>query len=406
MKQKVVVYSVHLLSLLVLIKLVSLSLNYFLQTRNSLEKLNLAIKIAPGEARNYFYIGLLKHYSIPERDITEAISYYREALKRLPLYPNAWYALANAYQETGELDDALKAIKSYSLLNPKNPEVLWRTGLFYLISGADINRANHYFRQYIQLVPHYQTKVYELYHQLGIPNEFIIKNLISGHSELYNTYLLYLVRENRLKDALKSLNIVNHSLLKENTKLRLCDFFIQKGEYREALLLWGEISSETERSLITNGGFENNIRNGCFGWRVGRAKGVEIYLDKIHFLDGTRSLSVSFGGENVGITIIRQIVPVEPDTEYTLKANIKTEGITTTNGVFLELRGYRCKGLYSRSDVFTGTNPWTPVSIKFTVPEECYTIQVAFKRERSFKFNNRIKGKAWIDRVELIKTGD
>jgi|Deesub1362B_J571_1020462.scaffolds.fasta_scaffold00010_130 tetratricopeptide (TPR) repeat protein len=404
MKQRIVIYSIHILSFLVLVNLLSIFFNSLFQEKYNLKKLNIAANIAPAEASSYFYIGLQKHYNLSEKNILGAIDYYKKAIDRMPLDPNVWYALANAYYETGEIDNAFRAIENYALLRPKNPEVLWRAGVFYLINGADLSKANYYFRQYIQLASHYQTKVYELYNHVGIPNEYIIKNLISGQPRLYNAYLLYLIREKRLKDTLEFWDMVDHSLLQEDTKLRLCDFFIYQGKKREALLLWRQMYPET--SLITNGGFESRLRNGCFGWRVGHAKGIEVKLDNTYSLEGRHSLGVSFGGKNVGVSMVRQFVPVQPGKGYILNAYIRTEGLTTTNGVFLEIRGYRCKGLHKRSDVFTGTNPWTLVNIGFTVPEDCNMINVAFKRERSFKFNNRIKGKAWIDRVELIETGD
>jgi hypothetical protein len=51
--------------------------------------------------------------------------------------------------------------------------------------------------------------------------------------------------------------------------------------------------------------------------------------------------------------------------------------------------------------MLTGTNDWTPVKLDFTVPQPVRTLQVSVIRQKSWKFDSKISGRAWIDDVSV-----
>jgi len=86
-------------------------------------------------------------------------------------------------------------------------------------------------------------------------------------------------------------------------------------------------------------------------------------------MTGKRSLGVLFDGKhNPDIAFASQVVRVLPNGQYTLRAQIKTDGLTTANGVFLQVSGHNCTGPDRRSDMVTGTSFWKEVTIEFEAP--------------------------------------
>ena len=190
------------------------------------------------------------------------------------------------------------------------------------------------------------------------------------------------------------------------------DFLLQKDMIAEAVKVWDEyvkrfniVEAQTsEQNLLWNGGFQLPLEEGGFDWRKGKAAGVRVFIDKDVKLGGDGSLSAMFDGrENPDIRLVQQIVPVSENTEYLLSGFIKTNNLTTKNGIFLEAFPYRCDTFYARTEAVTGTSFWKRVDTSFATPASCRTIVVAVRRETSQKLDNRIGGDVWIDSLVLAQ---
>ena len=413
--KKTFIVLVHLVSLLVLIRLVAVAYNDIILKKKTLQNLSLAIKIIPDDAGNYYDLGLVRQYDLFNRDLNRAIEFYGTALRKNPLFSRALIGLANAYQAAGRKRDAFLAVDSYRKLTPNNTDSLWRVAVFYLVNSDRVDKAMEYFEKLIEMDPGLQTRVYDVCYQMKLSNKYIMNHLLKDKAGLYPSYLGYLISHGKLDDAMEFYNNVSHKLIYEKSGMKLCNFLIKNKRYDDAFSVWEEMIGKlrnryySEGSLLSNGGFESDITNGCFGWVVGKARGVKIYEDHSLHLEGRRSLGISFSGEyNVDLDVIRQLVLLAPENSYLLKAYVKTDGLTTTNGLFFEARGYDCNKIYARSDVITGTNSWgSPVSLRFSVPPDCGVVKISLRRQKSRKFNNKIKGNAWVDGLQLIrlKTG-
>jgi len=51
----------------------------------------------------------------------------------------------------------------------------------------------------------------------------------------------------------------------------------------------------------------------------------------------------------------------------------------------------------------TGTHAWTPVDLDFTLPGPVRLLRIEVVRQPSAKFDNKIRGYAWIDSVSLVR---
>ncbi len=88
---------------------------------------------------------------------------------------------------------------------------------------------------------------------------------------------------------------------------------------------------------------------------------------------------------------------IKPGVQYLLEAYIKTENLTTNNGIFLEAYQDWSDVLGSTARL-TGTNDWTYVSRVIT--PRSYSTKINF-RFRRFSGGGAISGTAWVDHIKV-----
>jgi tetratricopeptide (TPR) repeat protein len=393
---------------LLLIPLVRQTAGWYFFTRATEPGL---LSAARYDSRNDTYpylLGRLHLTSIQEPAPEKAISYYRRSISLNPLQSGAWTELSRASRMSGRQKEAEQALDRAVKLSPANPELLWDAGTFWLMNGMT-DKAFNAFRRYLLIEPDYQTMVYDLSWKVQPDNAFILTNLVPETYTYRSTYLGYLISAKKPDEAQEVWKTLGQDSLRKEDFIAYVNFLISSGLYDRADAVWKEITVKIDdrtkdeaSSLVWNNGFENEILNGGFDWRIAEAEGVSVFLDESVHMTGRRSLGVVFDGKhNPHIAFASQVIRVTPGASYLLKGSIKTEGLTTANGVFLQVIGNNCAGLDKRSDTMTGTSFWREVSIDFEAPASCGTVVVAARRERSPKLDNKIEGTAWIDGITL-----
>lgn len=346
-------------------------------------------------------------------DLRSALSHYQESLRRNPIESRTWLAAARAYRDMGMAKDAAFALTRTVDLEKNNPLIIWEAGVFFLTEN-NLASASELFRRYLTMVPAEQENVYALYHMMGVDVSHILDGLLPRDVKFYSRYLTFLISNRLLTEGIETWAKLKALSPGKEDYLKFCDFLIAEGELVQAEGLWNDLTKRFKivpvepdspgDSLIWNGGFELEILDGGFDWKVGRAEGMRVFKDRDIRKTGDVSLSVNFDGkQNPDVRVLRQVVPVEPGVPYRVAAFIKTDNITTTNGIFLEVTGHRCGPFLKKSDSLGGTNLWTRVMLDFTAPGACKAVTVAVRRERSPKFDNKISGDAWIDSLSMTK---
>ncbi len=367
-----------------------------------------AIDFNRNNAAYHYILGRHYHFSLSSHDMKKAISHYRESLSLIPLQAAVWTDLAKAYQLDGQPSESERSLERAVRLNPNNPDLMWEAGTFWLISNMT-DKAMGSLKRYIQLMPENQNIAYDLCYRLQLDNDYLLANLVPDSYNFRASYLTYLMNTNRLEEAEETWKTIGLKRLDKKLFIAYVNFLINNSQYEKAETLWKEITGKIDGYvkdsplfLISNYSFENDMLEGGFDWIISETDGVNVFIDETVHMEGKRSLAVTFDGRtNPGIVFARQVVRVTPASRYVLMANIKTDGITTTNGIFMSVQGHKCSGLNKSSETVIGTNFWKELSIDFDVPAECSAVTVNFKRERSVKFDNRIQGTAWLDKVTM-----
>lgn len=358
-------------------------------------------------ATYHYLLGRFYQYSPEGLNVQRAIRLYKESLRLCPLQSGCWLDLAKACRTAGLLSDAGDSVRRAVRLDFRNPSVRWEAGVFSLISG-DVADSMKNFKEYILLKPEGQEAAYDLLWKTSIDSEYVQENLIPVSYPYYKRYLLFLISSHRADEAKELWKVMTRFEVEEGVIVRYLDFLIARHSYDEAENAWRTYvgrrfkEKRNEYSLLWNGSFEHDVLNGAFDWRVADTKGVYVFIDTDVHMSGKQSLGVTFDGtQNPDITIAAQVVRVTPTAKYFLKGYIKTDSLTTKNGLFFSVGGYDCGGLYKRSDTITGTNFWEEVSVEFETPGACHAITVNIRRQKSDKLDSKIGGTAWIDGLTL-----
>ena len=361
-------------------------------------------------ATYHYILGRFYQYNSESSDLAKAIKYYEESIRLSPLQGGCWLDLAKAYRAAGLTENAGNALERAVRLIPKSPAVMWEAGVFYLING-DIGRSIRSLRKFILLDPERQADAYDLVWKIPLDSQYVLENLIPDSYPYYKRYLLYLISTDRINESKDLWNKIKGLPIEDELLLGYTDFLISKHLYEDAGSIWKDFMDrkfrgrkENQPSLLWNGSFEYDVLNGGFDWKISETKGADVFLDWGIHIFGDRSLGVTFDGtQNPDITIASQVVMVVPQAKYLLRGNIKTDSLTTTNGLFFSVEGHDCSGLYKKSDIITGTNFWREINVEFEVPPECSAVSLKVRRERSSKLDNKISGSAWIDGISLTQ---
>jgi hypothetical protein len=147
--------------------------------------------------------------------------------------------------------------------------------------------------------------------------------------------------------------------------------------------------------IVFNPSFETEPMNGGFDWHFGSTDHAEARRDTFNAQEGFASWLVAFDGkENVDYSALAHWIPVVKGHQYRLSFWMKTEAITTNEGMFVEVDG-------QASEKQIGTTKWTQFTIPFTANSDLVTIRL--RRVPSKKFDNMLKGKVWLDSFGLAE---
>jgi len=356
-------------------------------------------------------LGLLHQWNLLQVDLKQSVQCFRKAIERNPLEQEYWLHLARVFQRMGEEDGFKRALENAILVSPTSYRGRWLAGNLLLHSG-ELEKALPHFSYILSHHPNQSTLVYEVWLRAVGDPDFLLDRLIPKTPLPLNQYLAYLygIRDTEsAKRAWAKLMSLGYEPDRRET-MRHIDFLISCGELTEASQIWNaRLQNEglpvtLDANFVTNGGFETEtVLGGGFDWRIGTIAGAEVSFDHLIAFEGRSSLKIIFSGkENVDFHHVSQYVALKPDTDYVLKAYMKTDVVTTKSGLKMEVVGVG-PVFYRASEPLTGTNDWKELTVYFHNPTASQGVVVRVRRAQTDKFDRFISGTAWIDKVQIIE---
>jgi len=373
-----------------------------------------ATQLEPDDARNWYLLGRYWQYNLEEPDARRAIRAYQIALTLNPHSADTWLDLGTEYESEGDLAEAQNALLQAKRVYPLSPEVSWRYGNFLLRKG-EIDAAFAEIKRAVEVDPKRGAAAFLLCKRVEPDVNAVLDRVFPNSQTAYLSVISALTEQQQTDQALvvwsRLAALHPHFPLPES--FPLIEVLIHKLQMAQAQRVWDQAlaiagvsrPADTPNSLVWDGGFESNVNGGGFAWRypvfIG---GVQVTLDSKEKHSGSRSLRLTFNGlSNVNFSDVCQYVPVQPSTTYRFSSWVRTDALSTDQGVRFALHSIsNSVNSISWTDDVRGTQPWTQISVPWKSGKDVSQLQLCVTRLPSQKFDSKIVGFAWIDDVDLV----
>ena len=384
-----------------------------LQTRQGYER---ATRLEPRDFRNWLLLGRYRQYNLEETDTARALEAYNTALSLNPRSADLWSDLAAAYETEGNVAAARDAFLHAKSAYPLSAEISWRYANF-LLRQRELDSAFLEMRRAVETEPKRGAEA--LSRALGAePNiNLVMDRVLPPKPDAYTTAIFDQVSEGHTANAVQIWNrlaALHPKLPLETYTYYLVGALLREKQVTEAQRVWKQAADFAgysnlpgpADSLLWDGGFESGIFGNGFAWALpGGTQGVQFSFDTREKHSGNRSLRLLFNGRyNLGLSGPCAEVPVKPLSAYQFSAWVRTQSITTEQGIRFQLRGTGTQdhaATVATSDL-RGTQPWTKTETSWSSGKNVQEMQVCVARLPSQEFDDKIQGMAWVDDVALV----
>ncbi|MFB3887524.1 MAG: carbohydrate binding domain-containing protein [Thermodesulfobacteriota bacterium] len=399
-------------SLVTVYEILSLWRGMGIYQRNlSKETLLKAIRLNSSNPDPFYRLGMLSQWDFSRIDLKESAEYLRKAIERNPLEQQYYLNLAKILNRMGEKEASERTLEKAIWVFPAGYQGRWVTGNLLLQQGA-VEKSLPHFSYILTHYPGQSSLVYDVLFKAINDTDILFEKVVPKDTSSIKQYLAHLY-EIRDKESAKKVweRKASYGIKNERHEaLRHIEFLIGQGDLQDAFRVWKErlkeegLSSPSDGNLIVNGGFEKKeILGGGFDWKMGKVSGAEISLDHSAAFEGKSSLKVFFNGKvNVDFNHVSQFVALKPNSDYVLKAHMRTKEVTTKNGLKIEISGVG-PSFREASESLTSDNGWKELTVFFHTPAQSQGAVVRLRREKSGKFDRFISGTVWLDSVSLTE---
>jgi hypothetical protein len=382
-----------------------------LQTATALER---AAHLEPADPRNWYFLGRYWQYNLEDPDPARAIRSYRAALSLNPALWETWLDLAAAYESESNPVEARDAFLRAKRVYPLSAEVSWQYGNFLSRQG-DLDPAFKEMRLAVEGDPKRAAEAFSRSLRAGSSIETALDRVLPPIGEAYLDVIRDQSLDGHTGNALKVWDrlVTLHPHFSLYDSFPLVSALMGEGRIAEAGRVWDQAVlfagladlQSPPGSVLWDGGFESTVRNGGFSWLISEGfHAVQIGIDSQQKHSGNGSLRLTFDGKsNVNFTAVCHYVPVRPSTAYRFSAWVRTNGLTTDQGIRFQLHSL---GKLDTSTVVTpevhGTVPWVPIELPWSSGKDVQEVQVCVVRFPSEGAESKIQGTAWVDDVALV----
>ena len=375
------------------------------------DQLLLAAQIDLDNPDPFYRLSVLHQWDLRHMDLRKSKDYLQQAIKRTPLEQDYWLHLATIFQNMNQKEDSERALEKALFVFPTGYRGRWMAGNLLLQQGTP-EKALPHFSYILAHYPDESRSVYDLWEVMANDSDFILDKLIPKDYPSLRQYLIYLYEEREKEKAQKVWKRMESLGYQPNRKdtIRHIEFLITQGELNEAFQVWRTkvavkgVPVSTDGNLINNPGFEVEANLGSgFDWTINETSGAKVSIDHSVAFEGKSSLKIRFNGrEDIDFHHVYQWIPWKPHTDYQLKVNMKTEGVTTQSSLRMEVSGID-SALYGVSESLTGDNDWKELRMAFRTPAQSQGGLLRVRRQKTKNSDRFIPETVWIDHVRLFE---
>lgn len=351
----------------------------------------LATKYDPKNPEYHFVLAMIYNYSTQYLDVTRAGPEFEKAVQLNPWRSAYWLELSKYYEQQGNLERCRYAMKMTLERDPNYAQMHWAAANLY-IRLNDLKTADYELRRTADLDVSFLPQVLDLVWHFYEDPDRIMSIDVPNTKDGDLTALVYFINQKSERGAALAWNKVKAFQTTPQDRFSYIEYLVSLGKPHEA---WEVFSYPGKPELLFNPSFETDPMNGGFDWRFGSTDNAEARRDTTTAKDGLASWLVTFAGkENVDYAGLSHWLPVTKGRHYELSFWMKTEAISTNEGMFVEVDGHP-------SEKEVGTTYWQQFTVPFTASSDLVTVRL--RRVPSRKFDNQLKGKVWLDSFEVVE---
>lgn len=352
-----------------------------------------AAQYDPNNADYHFILAQIYNYSTQYLNLDRAGEEYESAVRLNPHRATHWLELSKYYEQAGNEERCRFAMKMALEKDPNYAQTHWAAANLF-IRLNDLKSADFELRRTADLDVSYLTQVLDLVWRFYEDPDLIMSTHVPNTKDANLTALGYFISKKSERGATLAWAKLKTFETKPPERFGYIEYLVGLGKPHDA---WQIFSFPTvpPPTLFFNASFETEPMNGAFDWRFSSWEHAEARRDTTSSKDGMASFLVNFSGkENPDYSHIWHWLPVEKGSSYNLQFWMKTEAISTNEGMFVEADG-------KPSEPQLGTTYWQQFTIPFTASSELVTVRL--RRIPSRKFDNLLKGKVWLDAFTLTE---
>jgi hypothetical protein len=373
-----------------------------------------AAGLEPHNPEYWYRLGHYEQFSLEDPDPVRAIDSLHRAIAIDPHYTQAWLDLATCYELEGNSEATRDAYRHAEQSYPVSAEVAWRYGN-YLLRTGDLPHAFEELHRGLLADPSRAAAAFSRVYRADPNLDEILAKVLPAQPGVYVDVIAEATSGKQLGMALEVwaqlLTLHPHLQIREFSAL--VNALLAASADADARRVWEQGTAtlnlppllQPRGSVLWDPSFESGISNAPFSWQFKPlAQGVRTTFDSTQKLSGAQSLRISFDGkENPNLDVACAMGLVEPGGHYLFSGWIKTQELTTKQGISFRLLGLG--GDYLPPVVTRevhGTTPWTSIEVPWTAGPKNRRVQVCVRRDPSDDPDVRISGNAWIDDVTLV----
>ena len=380
-------------------------LSTVLFNRAGRKDLQWAVRLQPGNAEYYDRLG--SYYALVDVEPPSAVQFYETAVALNPHRSRYWLDLADASHFAGDETRQQFALERAAAANPHSPDVAWQVANLFSAQNHR-GEALKYLRIVLEGSSYLAPSALALAWRINPDVESNLDQVIPANDKNYTVFLQLLMGRNESFAARKTWEALARlgKPIDRDAAFAYIRYLISQSDVDQARTVWHQLGllsglsayQPTPQNLIVNGDFNLDILNGGFDWLYQKSNDVSLSLDPTEVFSGRRSLKIKFDSRSIEDTGIRELVPVQSNTNYNFSAYFKAAGMEGAGGPRIVLQDVYDQTLYFASDVMKDEDDWTQVNGTFTTGSQSKLLVVRIQR---IPAGRPIRGKIWLDNLTL-----
>ncbi len=352
-----------------------------------------ATQYDPQNADYHFVLAQIYNYSTQYLNLERARDEYESAVRLNPNRAAHWLELSKYYEQAKNLERCRYAMKMAIEKDPNYAQTHWAAANLYIRLG-DLKAADFELRRSADLDVTYLTQVLDLVWRFYEDPDRIIASHVPNTKDANSTALNYFISQKSDRGAALAWAKLKTFETKPQERFGYIEYLVSLGKPQDAWRIFS-FSGGQAATMLFNPSFESEPMNGGFDWRISSWEQAEARRDTTTAKEGLASLLVTFSGkENVDYSHVWHWLPTAKGHQYRLQFWMKTEAISTNEGMYMEVDG-------QPSEKQLGTTYWQQFTVPFTASSDLVTVRL--RRVPSQKFDNLLKGKVWVDGFGLAE---